>query len=159
MSKTVKLIVTFSFLLNIILVGIIVGGIFQQKRHHPFENIPVSQEIKLVFNKTMSQNREKMRVHFKQMKEYKKELRQIIIADEFDRQAYAVQMDKIRTIKNIMATQKAKTLGDTLSELSYEERKEISGHVLNRLSGKRHGRAKNMREGHNYMKYKDNADK
>lgn len=148
MSKNIKIIFTLSFLLNIILVGVVLGGVYKKRSFHVNHLAEVSPQTREIFKKHISKNRSEMQKHFEQLKGHKQDIKNIIIAEKFDEQAYSDKMDQILAIKNTMVTQKAKTLGQTLSKLSQEERKEMSTHVLRKFSGKRHGKHK----GRNHMK-------
>jgi len=155
MSKNIKIIFTLSFLLNIILVGIILGGIYKPKRSNYFDKASVSSEVREVFKKNMHQNREEMRNSFKEIKAYKDELKAIIIAEKFDEVAYSNTMKKIRDVKNLMSESKAQSLGKTLSTLSQEERKQAANLVLRKLSKKHYSRKKER----NYMNSKEKVNK
>jgi uncharacterized membrane protein len=151
MSKTVKLIVTFSFLLNMVLVGVVVGGLYKKHNAHTprFENM--SAETREVLKQSIQKNREAMRENVEQMRGHKEELKVIITAEEFDAAAYDMKMDQVLSIRNTMMVQKSKALGQTLSSLSQEQRTEMSGHILRRLSGKHKGKRKD----HNGLKHKE----
>lgn len=152
MSKKIKVIFTLSFLFNIILIGVLVGGFYKTQRKHYF--YPENPRIQKVMKSNMEKNKVDMTESFKQMRGYKDELKSIIIAHDFDRVAFEEKMNQILAIKNDMSTRKAQTLGKTLSELSQEERKELSAFVLRRLTDRRHGK-KNR---HNPMNKKEKMD-
>ncbi len=152
MSKKIKIIFTLSFLLNIILVGILLGGSYKmQKKHHSFPKDPHIQEV---MKSNMKKNKVHMVENFKKIRGYRDELKSIIIAEDFNQEAFEVKMSQILAVKNVISGRKVQTLGNTLSELSLEERKEFSGFVLSRLTDKHHGK----RNRRNHMNKKEKSE-
>lgn len=136
MSYKIKVIFTLSFLLNIVLLGVLLGGLYHHKKPRP--PFPETAAIKEEMHKNIRANRADMHRDFKKIKEYKKELKEIIVAEEFDESAFQKKMDDILNVKNVISKRKAVTFGKTLSALSLEDRQVFSRHVLGALHGKQH---------------------
>ncbi len=137
MSKIVKLIITCSFLLNVILLGVFIGGIINKKEFHVPVLENVSTQTRQVMKQSMKKNRSQMREQFEQMREHKDDLREIILADKFDMVKYNQLMEKILQGRHDIEKQKSETLGNALSSLSQQQRSEMSSHILQKISGKR----------------------
>lgn len=146
MSKKVKIIFTLSFLLNLVLFGVLFGGMYKMHHWRDSMSMNMSEHTRVVFKENMSVNREAMRDDFQKMKQYKDELEVIISAESFDAAAYALKMSQIKEIKDNIFERKQATLQNTLSNLSQQEREDFSGHVMRMVSdGKKHGDHKPMK--------------
>ncbi|HPD82928.1 MAG: periplasmic heavy metal sensor [Alphaproteobacteria bacterium] len=137
MTKYIKIIFTFSVILNIALIGVVVGGAYKkhQWRQGKFQHNP---ELVQIMRNNIEKNQEGFRKKIKDMKQKREVLKSIIESEKFDREAYDHQISKILENKNEMAEMKAKAMGETLSTLSLEERKKFSNFILRGVSG--HGR-------------------
>lgn len=152
MSKKMKVIFTLSFLLNILAVGVLLGGAYKMKSNHPPLG-SISEATREILKKNIQADRAEMRRNFRQMQAYKKELRDVIGAEEFDRKIFNAKVNQILAVKGKISARKVETLGKTLSELSQEDRKAFSGHVLGQLLDKhpkgRKGRKSMNKKGNN----------
>lgn len=146
MSKKIKIIFTLSFLLNIIFIGALIGGLYKSQKGNPMSSM--DDNVQKIIKKNMDENRDNMRVKFDQMKDLKSELKIIVEAENFDKSAFDKQMSQILKIKSDMGQGKADSLAKTLSELSQEDRKSFSNNVLRLLNGRGRGGHKGSKHKH-----------
>lgn len=147
MSKKIKIIFTLSFLLNILVLGVLLGGAYKMKNWHDPSSF--SESTREVMRENIRMNRADMRQDFNKIREYKKDLKHIMTAEKFDKIAFEEKINQVFEIKNVISQRKAQTLSKTLSQLPQEERKAFSSHVLGQLMGKHP-------KGHQGRKYRYN---
>ena len=141
MTRYIKIIFTFSLLLNVLLIGVVGAGMYKRYQATDFSQSRIADNpnIKNVVKKAVIENRSQARANMKEMRSRLSALKDVIEAKDFDRAAYDAQVSKILSGRNDMAKIKAKAMGDALSDLSYEERQEFSRHALKSLIGQRKG--------------------
>ena len=140
MSKKITMLIIASLLLNVLLVGIIIGNIshrvdgkrFVRRHGHGREFAvklpPAKQEL---FFTTMERvNRENRGIH-RQMREARQRVFLILTAPEFDEVAYQREVEKLDQLR----TQMMRRLEDATKELAkqfdQEERKSLADHLRN----------------------------
>lgn len=138
MKKSIKIIFTLSLLLNLILMGVVGGGLYKKYERHTLPS-EFGENVRSTLKENVKKSRQEIRAQFKEMRQYSEALKEIINAPEFDQEAYKAITGKILEGKDRVARQKADVMGNTLAELSQEERQEISAHIIKRL-GPKHGR-------------------
>lgn len=134
MTKKIKIIFTLSFILNIVLIGVLLGVLSHAKPQYRLDNIEGS--AKEVLRANMDKKRDAMQANHEKMNVYKKKLQEIMIAPEFNREDFDKVMNDILTIKNDIEDIKSNVFGDALSELSQQDRELISENLLRKLSKK-----------------------
>jgi Spy/CpxP family protein refolding chaperone len=133
MKKTIKIIFTLSLLLNIALIGVVLGGMYKRyKWHQP--PVELSEKSQKILKDNFQQTRMEMRESFDKIRADGRELQHIITAETFDREAYDEAVSKILKKKDDLAHAKADSMGDVLSRLSVEERQKISKRLVRGLA-------------------------
>ena len=133
MKKTIKIIFTLSLLLNIALIGVVLGGVYKRHKWHQ-PPIELSEKSQKILKDNFQQSRMQMKESFDQIRADSRELQNIITAETFDREAYNEVVSKILENKDALAHAKADSMGDVLSRLSAEERQKISKRLVRGLS-------------------------
>jgi uncharacterized membrane protein len=137
MTKTIKIIFTLSILLNLTLVGFVGADYYKKSEHHRMPFVMDENTHELV--KKLKPSREEMKQRMKEARESRKVLKSIIQAKEFDLNAYQNAMNKIMDQKDEMARARVNKMGETLSQLSQEDRISLSNHMIKKLSGQERG--------------------
>ena len=137
MTKTIKIIFTLSILLNLTLMGFVGADYYKRSKHHkpPFM---MDKNIHDIVKK-LKPSREEMKQRMREARENREALKSIIQAKEFDLSAYQSAMDKIMNQKDKMARARVDKMGETLSQLSQEDRIALSNHMIKKLSGQERG--------------------
>jgi|GEM_PF-4427367 len=133
MSRTSKFF-TFSLIINLLLVGVIVGHhfkhVWQVESHSlqdfvgtlPSDTQKTLEPIMVKFSADMDNlNRQAM--------EQRKEAGRLLQAQPFDRNAYLTQMQHIYDLKKQISTLWAETLADIAEKLSPENREDLADFV------------------------------
>lgn len=150
MTKRIKIIFTISTLLNLLLIGVIIGNLYSQhiKPHHLIIGEDKTQDL---IREKMAMNRAYLPSEMQKMREQYELLKDIITAPEFDLAAYEALIPQIMESKNKMGKAKAEQMGKALQGLSQEERQKISKRFLKGMMG---GSRKSFEHGpkHNTLK-------
>lgn len=155
MSKTIKIIFTLSIALNLALAGVVAAGVYKKMKWHK-PPVELSEKSRQIMKEGFKSSKEEMRARFKEMKKTRDELNNIMTAEIFDIEAYNKTAEKILDSKDEFARKKAKVMGNTLSELSQEERKKLSRYVLQSFSHKSGHRGKKHDSGRPDRKHDKN---
>lgn len=134
MSKKIKILMTVSVILNLILAGWIVGQVMRP--HGPWHHGPdkmvqelppqLRKEVEAVFEAS----HEKAKGVFEAMMAAKAELRGALSAETFDVQAYNNASRKLNELKAQMMALKADKTREIASRLSAIDRRKLAGHLM-----------------------------
>lgn len=147
MSRAFKIVFTGSLLLNLVLVGVGGGTVYKMREHFFPPSQAVSPEIRQKLKSSMEENRAQMQPVFKEIHAGKKELRDIVLAEDFDGAAYRMSVEHLLDLKDKVARQRALSMEKVLENLSQVEREKISRHFLDHLGEGRKRPLKNHRKG------------
>jgi uncharacterized membrane protein len=131
MSKTAKLVFLGSLVLNLLLVGVVVGFIprgleatppvRQQRMEEALKKVP--EPTQSHFREKFAQMRASTEPFRRQIDEARAETLRLLAADVFDEAAYDRQVNKIETLRAEMFKSMGQNFKQTAKELSPEERR------------------------------------
>ncbi|MCB1531176.1 MAG: periplasmic heavy metal sensor [Rhodospirillales bacterium] len=133
MSRAFKIIFTGSLLLNLVLAGAGVGMAYKMKAHFLPSSQAVSPEIRQKLRQSMEENRAQMQPVFQEMRAGKQELKNIILAEDFDAAAYRKSAGHMLDLKDKIERRRALSMEKVLADLSQAEREKIARRFLDRL--------------------------
>lgn len=136
MSKSIKIIFTLSLLLNLVLVGI-AGGCLWKRGGPPMPFGETSAETQALFKRHFEANRGAMRADIDTIRASRKALEPIITAENFDRDAYDAEIDKVLKTRDKMGHRRADILGDILAEMPHADREKVAHKILSKLTDDR----------------------
>jgi len=129
MTKKTKILVISSLLLNVLLIGVIIGGMSHKlRREHLFKNhirdvvskLPKDKaELFLEIFETVHLNNQD--IH-KRIRAARKQTMKILTAPDFDEAAFRIQVDKLHTLRSSMMRQLADSAIELAKQFNQEER-------------------------------------
>lgn len=111
MSKKMKALILSSLLLNLLLMGLIIGHASHRlgmgrgywiRRHLPGVAVKLPEEERALFYDTMKKVHLENREVLDRIRETREEALQILTAPEFDETAYQVQVNKLHDLRGVM---------------------------------------------------------
>ncbi len=143
MSKKLKIVFSFSLILNLLLFGLVSGAIYKkhfsdfkaghfEHRHKMMESkinrlvekLPESQQQ--VFKDKVQQLIQSQKETKEEYLNRKQELITLFMADNFDRDTYRAKTKELNLLHQKQASQRTELISDIVSKLSPEERKHIA---------------------------------
>ncbi len=144
MSKKIKIILTMSVLVNLLLAGTLAGIVMDKHREMPWEKTkreltPESQEL---VSKMFQNTWKDMGPVIRQSMDNRKYLADVVRADEFDPKAFDEAVKRLRGVQDLIAKKKIESTKELLIKLPDEDRKKLAEQVANSFSwkGNRHGK-------------------
>jgi len=144
MSKKMKILIFSSLLLNVLLVGIVIGDVTHRFHIEHFVRKSVQEfASKLPEDKAALFLEAVERVHlnnrdaYNQLREARKEAMKLLSAPEFDELGYRLQVEKIHELRSLMKRRLADATIKLARQFNQEERTALAQH-LRRFS--RHSR-------------------
>jgi uncharacterized membrane protein len=136
MSKKMKVLTIGSLLLNVFLVGVIIGDMSHRLRRQPYfgrharELASILPEDKAGFiletvEKVHLNNRD---VH-KQIREARKRAMRILTAHNFDKAAYQIQVEKLHELRGLMMQRLADATIELARQFDQEERRALAQYL------------------------------
>ena len=138
MSQKIKIIFTLSFLLNILLVGYIGGQEYKKHKKPDFKH-SISRESQALLKSNMRSHKRAMQEDKRNLKSIKKELGEIVEADDFDKEKFTTQMNLLLEGKHNISKKKAVHIAQTLEQLPKADRAVIFKRMMHHLGGKKSG--------------------
>jgi uncharacterized membrane protein len=136
MSRSIKIIFTLSLILNVILLGLVGGGLYRLQIHfkgdrdiqRELQSMPpdVRAKIDQMFDSTHAE----MRSLFKMMVQAKQEVRDTLNADPFVRSKYDNAVEKLNQIRFNMMQIRAQKTGEIAMHLTADDRRKFAGYLL-----------------------------
>jgi len=129
MSKGLKILVICSLVLNVLLVGIMIGhftlrfrneGFLKKPWHERMSELPPEKQG--LFSKTMDQARRANRDIHRQIRDTRRRALDILTAPEFDEAAYRSEMEKLNVLRGKMMISLGDLTTDLAKQLNQEER-------------------------------------
>ena len=147
MRKSTKIIFTLSILLNVVLIGVVVGGAAKQYKAHHWHKVkadlsPESRNI--VARNFRAAHRDMADVRGKAQK-VRKDMESIFKAEEFDEAAFDKAVKKMRALKEQMHERKIEAVKELAKSLPQEERKKMAGKLARSMELKKRGGMKKRR--------------
>lgn len=138
MNRRMKLIFTVSILLNIVFVGVGIGMFYKF-----CQDIPITREMspegRNFVARTYQKGWEDVKPLIMEVKERKKKVETILLADEFDEKAYDKAVQDVLETQGKIMHHRADTMSAALDQLSAEDRKRFSRDILDGLTPGRKG--------------------
>ena len=103
MSKKIKILFTISVLLNVILIGLVAGHSVKRWSDHPMERAmkEMSPEGRHIVARKLQSAFRYGRDEMKKMRATKKELKNILMAEEFDAEAFEEAAEKMSKMRHL----------------------------------------------------------
>lgn len=136
MSKTIRILIIGSLILNVLLIGIVIGSmsnrLFREdfpRRHPPSLTLNLPPDKEKLFSDTMEKAfRENDHIR-KQMDQARERLLSILSAPEFDETAYQVETANLERLRSVMMQRFADATKELAKKFNQEERKTLVEHL------------------------------
>lgn len=153
MSKTIKIIVTISILLNVVLLTFTAVSFLrhQERAQQSAQERPkISEASRQKIKEKFSNADKTIRPQMQKVREKSNALKDIISAPEFDKTAYEAAIDDIMMARQTIARERAIKMGEAMADLPVSERQKLMHGLMRSLSpptggGKHEGRERPMR--------------
>ena len=136
MSTKIKVLTIGSLLLNVLLIGVIIGDMSHRFHREPFWGRHAPElASRFPQNKAELFRETVQRVHLdnkdihKQIREARKNAMKILTAPEFDEAAYRVKVDQIHELKGFMKQRLADATIELAKQFDQEERTALAEHL------------------------------
>ena len=136
MSKKMKVLVMSSILLNVLLLGIIIGNLSHRLsiekfdlRHEPELAVKLSPDKEALFFETMEKVRKNSRDIQEQIEEARESALSILTAPEFDEASYQVEVNRLHELRGIMMQRLADATKELAQNFNQEERRGLAEHL------------------------------
>ena len=136
MSKTTRILIISSLILNVLFIGIIIGSmsnrLFREdfpRKHPPPLAVNLPPDKEKLFSDTMEKAfRENDHIR-KQMDEGRERVLSILSAPEFDEAAYQAETEKLEKLRGVMMQRFADATRELAKQFNQEERKALAEHL------------------------------
>jgi uncharacterized membrane protein len=136
MSKTIRILIISSLILNVLLIGIIIGSMSDRlfrkdfpRRKPPELGLKLPPDKKKLFLDTMEKVFRENDDIRKQMDEARERVLSILSAPEFDEAAYQVETAKLEKLRGMMMQRFADATKELAKRFNQEERKALAEHL------------------------------
>jgi uncharacterized membrane protein len=136
MSKTTKVLIFSSLVLNILLIGFIMGNVSHRLfREYSYRKKPAELAVKLspekekIFSDTMEKVRMENRSIRKQIREARERILTILTATQFDAASYESEVEKLHKLRGLMIQQSSKATEELAKQFNQEERRALAGYL------------------------------
>jgi len=144
MSKNMKILIVCSLVLNILLIGFVIGDVSHRFfKGDSFRTKPTELSVKLSPEKekllldTMGKVRLENRGIRNQMKETREKIFSILIAPEFNETAYASEVKKLHELRNLMMQQLSNATRQLAKQFNQEDRKALAVYLKDSARSRR----------------------
>ena len=136
MSKTVKIAIILSVVLNILLIGFILGNVshrffipnsFHEKPQDISVNLPPDK--KELFLNTMQKIRSENRAVKQQIRDARRKIFSILTSPQFDEDLYTSETEKLHLLRGLMMKRFSNAAKELAKQLNQEERKALAEHL------------------------------
>lgn len=128
-TKAVKVIFTVSVILNVLLLGA-AGGLaykhWNDKPPYHAIHAEMSPEARNIVARTMQNAFRDSRADMKEARAIKKDIRAIMVAPEFDAEAFDAKAEKLHSIMSAMGHKRIDITKDLAAQLSQDDRKVLA---------------------------------
>jgi len=125
MTRTIKIVITLSFMLNIILMSAL-GVSYVKKKIEKDQPVPINKQARQKIKDRISQASPEVRKNMKQVREKTKALKDIIAAPNFDKESYNQTVSELLDLRDNAARERARKMGEAMADIPPEERKKLS---------------------------------
>lgn len=144
MSKKIKVIFTLSIILNVLFIGLMVGHFQKMKKHADWHQVKetLAPETRDILKDTFKGRWKNMRTAFKEMRDNKMAMKEVLIAEDFDTLAYDKVAEKMVEFNGIFMRDRIDAIKEVFAKLPQEERVKLADHTIEKLTGRGHPRHK-----------------
>ncbi len=138
MSKTAKIIFTLSLILNALFLGLFSGQLYHVKHEpRPWDEMKaaLAPETLTLMKATFKEKGKDVFPLFREADQKKKAMRDVIVAPEFDPQAFDALAVDLSGLNNRLMDHRLVTIKSILSRLPQAEREKMADHTVERLLG------------------------
>jgi uncharacterized membrane protein len=136
MSKTIKILIMGSLILNVLLIGILIGSISDRlfrkdfpRRKPPEFGLKLPPEKEKLFSDTIEKAfLENDHIH-KQMDEARERVLSILSAPEFDEATYQAETEKLEKLRGVMMQRFADATKELAKQFNQEERRVLAEYL------------------------------
>lgn len=136
MSKTIKILIVSSLVLNILLIGFIIGKVSNRffrgdsLRRQPSElAVKLSPDREKLFINTMGKVHVENRNIHKQIREARERIFSILTAPQFDEASYQSEVEKLHELRGLMMQRLSNATKELAKQFNQEERKSLAEHL------------------------------
>ena len=136
MSKTIRILIFSSLVLNILLIGFIIGNVSHRLfREDSYRKKPAELAVKLspekekIFSDTMEKVRMENRSIRKQIREAREKIFTILTAPQFDAASYESEVEKLHKLRGLMIQQLSKATEELAKQFNQEERTALAEYL------------------------------
>jgi len=144
MSKKMKVIFTISIILNVLFIGLMVGHFQKMKKHADWHQVKetLAPETRDILKDTFKDRWKDMRAAFKEMRENKQAMKDVLTAEDFDPTAYDAVAEKMIEFNGTFMQGRIEAIKEVFAKLPQEERLKLADHTIDKLTGRGHSRHK-----------------
>ena len=144
MSKKMKVLFTISIILNVLFIGLMVGHFQKMKKHADWDQVKetLAPETRDILKDTFKDKWKDMRAAFKEMRENKQAMKDVLTAEDFDPVAYDAVAEKMIEFNGTFMQGRIDTIKKIFAKLPKEERVKLADHTIEKLTGRGHPRHK-----------------
>jgi len=136
MSKKIKILIFSSLLLNVLLIGVVIGDVshrfhkefFVRKSVEEFAS-KLPEDKGALFLETIQRVHLNNRDAYHQLRDARKEAMNLLSAPEFDEAAYRLQIEKIHELRSLMKRRLAEATIELARQFSQEERSALAQYL------------------------------
>lgn len=154
MSRAKKVIFTISILGNLFLIGIVGGHIYKSSapKLEAWKELrkDLSPETRDLVRQKFRESRKGVAEIVRDIRQKKKELETIIIAEEFSPEEYDRVAGELSTLGLSVAEHKLQMFKELAMELSQEERVKVSKKIASAVVGRHGGKKHKYKKAHDY---------
>jgi uncharacterized membrane protein len=136
MNKTIKIVIISSLILNVFLIGIIIGSMADRLsikdfpgRKPPEISLKLSPDKEKLFSDTMKKAFRENDSIREQMDEARERVLSILSASEFDEAAYQAETARLEELRGVMMQRFADATKGLAKQFNQEERKALAEHL------------------------------
>jgi uncharacterized membrane protein len=144
MSKNIKILIVCLLVLNILLIGFVIGDVSHRffkgdsfRKKSPELSVKLSPEKEKLFLDTMEKVRLENRGIRNQMKETREKIFSILIAPEFNEIAYESEAKKLHELRGLMMQQLSNAMKELAKQFNQEERKALTVYLKDSARSRR----------------------
>ncbi|MCK5384886.1 MAG: periplasmic heavy metal sensor [Alphaproteobacteria bacterium] len=148
MSKLAKIIFTLSLILNVLFLGLVAGRVYHEaNRQRPWDKTKeaLAPETREVLKTTFKEKKKEIIPLFKDVHKKKEAMKAIIIAPEFDGEAYDALVGEFKELNSKFMEHRSATIKSIFLQLPQEERAKMAHHTVERMLGNFRHRGKDRR--------------
>jgi uncharacterized membrane protein len=136
MSKKIKILILGSLLLNVFLVGLVIGNVSQGfrrerfiGRHAPELASKLSQDKAALFFETVEKvHLDNKKVH-NEIREARKKAMKVLTAPEFDEATYQMELEKVHKLRGLIMQRLADATIELAGQFDRKERRALAQHL------------------------------